>query len=120
MHEEIKRWFAQGKEDLDTAVYLFEGGKYKQSSFYSQQTVEKVLKALLLKKTSTLIKIHDLVRLAKLVELDAKFMADCEKLTFVYIDARYPDTLSTSYSEEETKLDLDRARRILQWVEKKI
>ncbi len=120
MTEEIKRWILQAQEDLDVAKFLFEGKKYKQSSFFCQQAVEKGLKAVLLKKKGTLIKIHDLVKLAQLVDIDTSYVTDCEKLTVVYVDTRYPDTLSNTYSQEETALDISRAKRILQWVEKNI
>ncbi|MBS3121134.1 HEPN domain-containing protein [Candidatus Woesearchaeota archaeon] len=120
MTEEIKRWVLQAQEDLEVAKFLFDGKKYKQASFFCQQAVEKGLKAVLLKKKRTLIKIHDLVKLAQLVDIDVGYMPDCEKLTVVYVDTRYPDTLNNIYSQKETALDLGRAMRILQWVEKNI
>jgi HEPN domain-containing protein len=111
-------WWEQALRDLDTAEYLLEGERYKESSLFCQQAVEKALKAVLLGKGGELIKIHDLVKLGELAELDSSFMEDCEKLTGVYIDARYPDTSKEDYTKEESTQDIKSARKIIQWLQK--
>ena len=118
MREEVQNWREQAQADVDTAEFLFEGKKYKEASFFAQQAAEKGLKAALIHKTGKLIKIHDLVKLGQLVDISSSLRNDCEKLTIVYVDSRYPDTGSEKYSREEAKLDIERARRILQWAEK--
>ena len=120
MGEEVKNWLEQAKDDLETAKYLFEGKRYKQSSFFSQQAAEKGLKAILLQRTKKLIKVHDLVKLAKEINLDEEMVYECEKLSAVYIDARYPDVGSGKYTKEETQDDLKIAEKVLKWVEKNI
>ena len=120
MEKEIENWWQQAERDLDTANYLFDGKRYKEASFFCQQAAEKALKALLLKKEAKIIKIHDLVKLAQLVNISDDLLTDCEKLTFVYVDTRYPDTGKQDYTLNETKADVERAKRILQWVEKNI
>ncbi|MBS3166256.1 HEPN domain-containing protein [Candidatus Woesearchaeota archaeon] len=120
MELEVKRWWEQARQDLGTAHYLFEGKKFKEASFFCQQAAEKSLKAVLIKKEKKIIKIHDLVKLAQLVHLDPLLLPDCKQLTFVYIDARYPDTGQAHYSQEESNNDLERAARILKWAEKNI
>lgn len=120
MDKQVQDWRKQAEKDLDTAEYLFEGKRYKEASFFSQQTVEKCLKAVIIKKTGKLFKIHDLVKLGQLAKLDPPFMKYCEELTTVYIDARYPDTGESEYSKEETKSDIEKAKSVLQWAEKNI
>jgi HEPN domain-containing protein len=120
MREEVRIWLEQAKRDLDTAQYLFTGKRYKESSFYCQQAAEKGLKAVLISKKEKLVKIHDLVKLSSLVDIDSSLRNDCKELTTVYIDARYPDTNLGEYSKEETLEDLNRAERVLQWAEKNI
>ena len=102
MKGEIKNWQDSSKKDFDTAKYLFDGRKYEESAFFCQQAVEKVLKALLLKKTKELLKIHDLVLLAKKVNAPKEIIISCSKITPAYIDSRYPD-LFRKYSEKNSK-----------------
>lgn len=66
MIDEIKSWWESAKRDQETAEYLFEGKRYKESSFFCQQSIEKALKSIVIKKKKKLIKIHDLVKLAQL------------------------------------------------------
>ena len=58
----VDDWWKQAERDLDTAKYLFEGSRFKESSLFCQQAVEKALKALLLKNKGEIIKVHDLVK----------------------------------------------------------
>ncbi len=120
MKQEVQNWLKQAREDLDTAKYLLDGKKYKQCSFYSQQAAEKGLKGLLILKTRKLIKIHDLVKLAKEVDLDEKLISSCEKLNAVYIDSRYPDIGHSKYTRKEAEDDVAIAEKVLEWIEKNI
>ena len=120
MTSEVESWWEQAKEDFDTGIYLFEGKKYKQCSFYCQQAAEKAMKALLIQNTKKLIKIHDLVKLGDLIGLDKDLIKECEKLSAVYIDTRYPDNRRVRYTKEEAKTDISIAENILKWVGKHI
>jgi len=91
MKEEIKRWLKKAKQDLDSAKYNFKGKKYDVSAFLCQQCAEKALKALLLKKTGRIRKIHDLVELGKNVSLSSDLLDNVKELTMAYTYARYPD-----------------------------
>jgi len=71
--EEFERWFEKAKDDLRKAGDNFDIGNFDLSSFLCQQSVEKVLKAILIKRTKQFPKIHDLVRLCRLVKIDEKF-----------------------------------------------
>ena len=114
--EEYEKWIEQAERDLSNAEYLFEGKRYKETSFFCQQCAKKALKALLLKRNKKLVKIHDLVRLGKLLDLENNLIKDCEKLSIVYIDSRYPDVGEKSYTKDEALDDLKIAKRILKWV----
>ena len=63
-------------------------------------------------------KIHDLVKLAKLVNLNRDLLDDCERLTYVYVDSRYPDTETKKYTKAKTEKDLEIAEKIIIWIEK--
>ena len=120
MKEETKRWIAQAEEDFASAQATLRIGQLKVASFLCQQTVEKALKALLIDMTGTFPKIHDLVRLGRLASLEASLLKECERLTFVYVESRYPDTSNRKYTTKETTADLASAKKMLTWVQKKL
>jgi len=102
MKEEVKRWMAQAKEELDTAQINFEAEKYFSAAFWCQQAAEKALKALLIDKTNEFPKIHDLTKLARLNSAPKEIVELCAKLNPAYTASRYPDS-SKKYSKEECK-----------------
>lgn len=120
MEKEFKRWFISAKEDLKKAKDNFNIGNYDLTSFLCQQTVEKALKSLLIKKTKKFPRIHDLVRLGKLVNIDKDLLDDCKKLTTVYTETRYPDISIEKYTKEESEDDIKTAEKILKWVTEKL
>ena len=120
MKEEVRRWWKYAENDLNTDKYLFEGKKYKEASFYCQQAVEKALKTLILKRNNKIIKVHDLVKLARELNLTEEVIKDCERLTIVYVDTRYPDVGSKEYTKNETSEDITIAKRIIKWIKKNL
>jgi len=120
MAEEIKNWLRQAEEDYDNAKYNFHGGKYPLTTFLCQQTVEKALKALLIKKTGKFPKIHDLVRLGKLVELPQNLIDNVKELTLAYIYARYPDVKQESDLKEKAFNFLKTSEQILKWTKENL
>jgi HEPN domain-containing protein len=48
--DDYKNWLKEAEWDLETSEILKENGRYNSASFYSQQSVEKLLKATLLFK----------------------------------------------------------------------
>jgi HEPN domain-containing protein len=85
-----------------------------------QQCAEKALKAVLFERTDEIMKIHDLVRLGKELNIDEEMLGDCERLTFVYIESRYPGVGDQEYTAKETEEDLRLAEAILKWAEKNL
>lgn len=91
MEKETKAWWYKAKDDLEKAVILFKNKKYDGTVFFCQQSIEKGLKALSLKKNNRIKKIHDLVELGKEVNLPENLINYCKELTLAYIYSRYPD-----------------------------
>ena len=118
MKEEAKKWWTKAEGDLIKARDNFKMGHYDLASFLCQQSVEKALKAALIENKKVMPKIHDLVKLAKLVNINSNLLDDCERLTYVYVDSRYPDTETKKYTKAETEKDLEIAEKIIIWIEK--
>ena len=119
MKEEVKKWMEQAKEDHDTAKFNFEGKKYKSAAFWCQQSIEKALKALLIKKTNSFPKIHDLTRLAKLNKAPITIIELCAKINPAYIASRYPDS-PNKYTKVECKKIMSYSEEVLQWIKKNL
>ena len=118
MKEEIKKWLAKAKQDLDSAKYNFKGRKYDVSAFLCQQSAEKALKALLLKKSGRIRKIHDLVELGKSVDLPSDLLDKVKELTLAYIYTRYPDIKEVKNFGKIVKEFLKTSEEILKWAKK--
>lgn len=67
MRKATAGWIAEAKDELESAVVLFDHHKYRGVCLHSQQTAEKGLKALLLEKARPLTRTHDIVELLNLV-----------------------------------------------------
>ena len=120
MKEEVKRWINKAEDDLRKAVDNFKIKNYDLTSFLCQQAVEKALKAILIEKTGKFPKIHDLIKLGKLINIDEVLLKECEILNPVYIKTRYPDINNEKYTAKESKKDIEIAKKVLEWIKKNI
>ncbi len=124
MKEEVKRWLQLAKDDLNSAQANFSTGQYYVCAFLCQQSVEKGLKALLIKNTGKLIKTHDTVLLGKKLNMPEHLLDACTRLNAVYMDARYGDTggmlPSEKFTKEVSMRFLENAREACSWVGKNI
>jgi len=122
--EEFIRWIKQAEADYDAAKYNLNGKKYYVCANYSQQTVEKSLKALFIKDKKELIKSHSITKIAKLLKLPEKLIIKISELEPVYQESRYPDVSPQLPFEEYNKEDaikfLNTAKEVLIWVTKKL
>ena len=124
MKEEVKRWIRLSSDDLNSAQVNFDNKQYYVCAFLCQQSVEKALKAFLIKNTNKLIKIHDLVILGEKTNLPKNLLEKCDKLSGVYLDTRYGDLEGKPPSEKFDKNIsaefLNTAKEVLQWLKKNI
>lgn len=117
--EEEKIWLTKAKKDFKAAKNSFESEDYEWACFQAQQAVEKALKAIYIKKYKRLLKIHDLVLLARKINAPKEIIVLCSKINPSYIDTRYPD-LSKIYTEEDAKEILNLTEKVLEWIEKNL
>jgi len=69
MQEEIKNQIEQAEYDHDAAKYNLEGKKFAIVALFTQQSMEKGLKTLFIKRKKRVPKIHDPSFLGKELEL---------------------------------------------------
>ena len=91
--KDVKSWVDASRYDLETARALLESRRYLYVLFMCQQSLEKLLKAHLTRRTAAFPpRIHSLARLAELagVELSQDDKALLERLSLYYLQSRYP------------------------------
>jgi HEPN domain-containing protein len=119
MRKEAQNWLDQAADDFDGAEFNFQGKRYSIASFLCQQAVEKALKALLIEKTGNFPRIHDLTRLARLLEAPKDIVTRCSRITPAYTTSRYPDA-PKQYSKEDCEKLLGDSKVVLKWIEEKL
>ena len=113
------RWAEQARYDLATARAMMESGRYLYVLFCCQQAVEKMLKALIAKRTQDLPpRLHQLMRLAEAagIIVEEKRADFLRELSAYYIQTRYPEEIVGMGSEVKEGV----AREILMQTEEVI
>ena len=61
----VAHWVERSEYDLDTAKAMLDAGRYLYVGYMCQQTVEKLLKAMIAQQNKENLPIHNLNRLAE-------------------------------------------------------
>lgn len=119
MRKEVENWWVQAKADFDAAEFNLKGNKLFVAAFLCQQSIEKALKAAYIKKNNELIRVHDLIFLAKKLDAPNNIIQTCDRLTRVYVETRYPINNvipAKRFSREEVREFVKMAREVLDWL----
>jgi HEPN domain-containing protein len=107
-------WLKYASEDLQSASVLLKENIFNMVCFHSQQSVEKLFKAIIAIHRKEIPRTHNLLRLHKICEdlLGSEIHIDDEVLLFlndVYIDSRYPSDLGVLPSGQSDKDEAEMA-----------
>ena len=119
MKKETRGWLNKAEEDLDTAKFNLNGGKYSFAIFLCQQSIEKALKAMQIEKLNKFDKIHDLTRLAKSISAPAEIINFCEDISPYYTITRYPD-IGESLNKTDAFSKLKKSEKVITWVKQNL
>ena len=103
MKTEVENWFKQAEVDLKKAKILFDNVQFGGAAFYCRRCVEKALKALYTQDKKELLKTHNILRMAKLLNLPENLLPKIESLEPIYQETRYPDIAIKIPAEEFTE-----------------
>ena len=126
VQEVVKYWLTASKEDFDSAEILFQNKKYHHALFFCHLSIEKMLKAIIVKSTKTAPPlIHDLIRLAEKAKLPLSEaqMNELAEITTFNIDARYDDYKLSFRKKAKKQFSLKylkKTREMLQWLTKNV
>ena len=121
MKDDFGVWLKQALSDLRSAEKSFQVGIYDWAAFQSQQAVEKSLKFLILRRKKKLIKIHNLVTLAKELSVPPEILEACAVITPVYFEVRYPEgdeMTKDKINKREADDIINKAKGVIKWVKK--
>jgi HEPN domain-containing protein len=122
MEKRTEEWLRQADYDIDTAEYMYQGGRYLHAVFMCHLAVEKALKGLYFERRNEFPpKSHSLVFLLNEIGLTppenlGRFMV---RLSEASIPTRYPENLSNVQKEfTETIVNdiLARSKEVILWI----
>ena len=120
MNEE-QEWLKRAKRDFEAAKINFKEGLYDISAFLLHQSVEKMLKALYVKRFKKLIKTHNLIFLAKKLNLSKDFISTSRKINPFYIESRYPPLfVAEKYTKNDVSKLIKEVEVMMTWIEKNL
>ncbi len=124
MKEGTKRWIEKANRDLEVARRLYRDRFYDYTCYFSQQAVEKYLKAFLIENNKKYPRTHDikyLINLCSEIDRDFEYLFDikADKLTIYSTETRYPE-YEFEVDETMAKEALEIAEKVRNFVFKKL
>lgn len=122
----VKYWRMSSQNDFAAAEVLFKSGNYSHTLFFCHLSIEKMLKAVIVKKTNSAPPfLHDLVRLAEKggMALDDKIKTNLAEISTFNIAARYDD-YKLQFARKATKAFATKYTKasgeLLVWLQKQL
>ena len=122
MAKPTEEWLRQANYDMDTADYMFRGGRYMYTVFMCHLSLEKALKGRYAEKLGKEPpKTHNLLYLLEKMKLTLPedLFDFISTLNRVSVPTRYPDDLQRilkDYDKKKTKEVLDQSKTVLRWL----
>jgi len=125
MRKEVENWWKQAEIDMSSAENAFRSGDYYLVAFLCQQSVEKGLKALYIKKRKESPgTVHSLIFLGKSTGIPENYYSILRRLSPDFVITRYPDAAHglpyELYDEEIAKERMNLAKKVVGWIRKEL
>jgi HEPN domain-containing protein len=123
INKQISYWQKSAQEDWEVSIKLIDAGYIRHGLFFVHLSLEKLLKALACKHTGDIApRMHNLLRLVELTGItmtgdQLNVLAD---MNAFQIEGRYPESLTTPPTMEETRIYLAAAEEVYQWLMRKL
>lgn len=121
----VRHWIEQSNEDFKTARAMFRSRRWKYTIFMCQQSIEKYLKAIYMKKKQEFPpRIHNLFRLAEMIDkacFPGNYLEFFSELSLYYIQSRYPediDKMEEINKKSRAREILRYTKEVLKWIQK--
>jgi HEPN domain-containing protein len=127
MEKIVAHWVERSQYDLDTAKAMMDAGRYLYVAYMCQQSVEKMIKAIIAQQGKENFPSHNLNRLAEIAAISKKLTSEqfdfLAELTPYHIEARYGDykeNLSEIIDKKKAQQVYNKTREIHKWLYQKI
>lgn len=126
MRKRTEEWLKQSAYDIDTALYMYEGGRYIYAIFMCHLAIEKALKGLYFEKQGIIPpKSHNLIHLLNEIGIkpppeQGQFIV---KLNTASIPTRYPENLAKLqeyYTEAVVNDILVKGKELIEWIKQQL
>jgi HEPN domain-containing protein len=126
MDDKTREWIIQAEFDIETAEYMFQGGRHFYAVFMCHLSLEKALKGIYCKKLQDVPpKVHNLVFLINKTGISppetlGKFIV---KLNEANIATRYPESLEKlqkAYTKTITSEIILNTKEALAWIKQQL
>lgn len=124
MKDKYLEWFKQAEYDINTAEFMYNGGRHFYSVFMCHLAIEKALKGFFQQKLQEIPpKTHNLVYLLNKIGIkpDENIGRIITKLNEASIAIRYPEdieVLQKNYTQAVTKQMLSETKEVFEWIKK--
>lgn len=122
MKEETHEWLQIADGDLRAARGLIDLELPSHVAFHCQQAIEKLLKALIIENSESAPRVHDLVELADLIELELAEEQQLllARLSYQAVASRYPGPTLRYTEEDKVQELLEQTERFFAWLQAKL
>lgn len=123
VEKQIDYWRQGSAEDWEVAVKLVKDGKSRHGLFFAHLALEKILKALICRRTQDLPpRIHNLTRLCDLAGMkpdrrQADLLADMNQFN---LEGRYPEAYTPQLGSDEATEYIARSQEVLTWLTRQL
>ena len=121
--KQIEYWQNSAMDDLETASILIENRRYIHGLFFCHLSIEKIIKALVVKQTMEIPpKSHDLFYLSKLAHIDLPEDKQLiiQVLMKYQLEGRYPEYLPDLPQQKIVVEYLNQTNDLLKWFKEKL
>ena len=121
--KQIKYWSDGANSDLETAVLLIKNKKYLHGLFFCHLTIEKILKAHVVKTTKEISpRTHNLLWLSEKakIELPRQEIEFMGILMKYQLEGRYPDYMPYVPKAEKINEYLRNTKQLIIWLKKRL
>ena len=126
--ERIKYWLDIAAGDLDTAEYLFKGGRWLDVAFMCHQVIEKTLKAYwTASRDDDPPYTHSHIKLIEgcglMPEINEEMLRFLAMMVPMNIEARYPQykqNVAATLNQDVCEHILEQTKRLHQWILQKL
>jgi HEPN domain-containing protein len=113
---QIEYWQVSAESNIETAAILVASGKYIEGMFFCHLTIEKILKAIVVKQIENVPpRTHDLFQLASIANIEiSDSQSDFMQILMKYqLEGRYPEYNPKAPSREKINEYLNHTKNLL-------